>query len=809
MHKFLNLIFSPLIFALLLVSTAFSMAIGTFIGNDYGLETAHNFVYSSFWFTVLLALLSINMLGQIFMRRMYRREQFSVFLFHLAFILILLGGGITRYIGYEGVMHIREGEASNELILNDKSLDKRMGSETTLKVIKQLDFEVYLNDFEIERYPGSQSPSSYASAVSIRKQGQELFSYRIYMNHILKYDGFRFYQSSYDEDEKGTILSVNHDAWGTAVTYLGYFLMILGMLLSMLNRRTFLWKPRFQLPKASLILLLILTGSATFAQNQTKQVVAKDHAEAFGRLLLQNPQGRTEPIHTFSSAALRKISRKKSWKGLSPSQVYLDMHLNTDYWTQEAMIKIGHEGIRAILGIQSNYAAYRDLIQGQNYRLQEYVERAYATPPAQRSTFDKEVLKVDERVSICYSIYTGAFLRLFPIPDDASNHWYTPQQAHLQVLNNPADSAFLATIVPLYYQELQQAKQNGDYSIAQEILFGLQHYQRQYANYKLPSEFKVQLEMMNNKAQIFERLFRSYSSLGFLLLVVGLLSIIRGRKQPKIIVGTLHLLLFMAFLFHTLGLIIRWYLSGHAPLSNGYESMLFITWVTMLAGVLFRKSSALVLASTALLAGIGLMVAHLSYMDPQITNLVPVLQSYWLTLHVSVITGSYGFLSLGMLLGILNLLLFIFRNPRNRQHIDATLLNLTQLNNKTITFGLYFLSIGTFLGGIWANESWGRYWGWDPKETWSLITIFVYAFVSHARMIPGLRGVYSFNLLTIYAYFSVMMTYFGVNYYLSGLHSYAAGDPVPVPNFVYYTVGALLLLSIGSFVQMKRQAKTF
>jgi cytochrome c-type biogenesis protein CcsB len=232
--------------------------------------------------------------------------------------------------------------------------------------------------------------------------------------------------------------------------------------------------------------------------------------------------------------------------------------------------------------------------------------------------------------------------------------------------------------------------------------------------------------------------------------------------------------------------------------------MIYIAWASMLAGFLFRKNSTITLSVTAILAGIALLVAHLSWMDPEITNLVPVLKSYWLTIHVATITASYGFLALGSLMAFLNLGIMIFRTKKNIQRIDLTILELTNIIEMSLLVGLVLLTIGNFLGGIWANESWGRYWGWDPKETWSLVTIIIYAFVLHLRLIPGLRSVYAFNFTAMVAFSSVIMTYFGVNYYLSGLHSYAKGDPVPIPDFVYYTVFVVIVISLlAAYNEMK------
>jgi cytochrome c-type biogenesis protein CcsB len=291
-------------------------------------------------------------------------------------------------------------------------------------------------------------------------------------------------------------------------------------------------------------------------------------------------------------------------------------------------------------------------------------------------------------------------------------------------------------------------------------------------------------------------------------MLIGLIVIvIRGRKGASLFVKALGWLLFAGFLLHTSGLGLRWYISGHSPMSNGYESMLFISWVTLLAGFIFSRKSVFALSATAVLAGMTLLVAHMSFMDPEITNLVPVLKSYWLTLHVSVITGSYGFLGLGAILGLITMILLVLSNGKNRERIAATIDELTVINYKTLVLGLYLLTIGTFLGAVWANESWGRYWGWDPKETWSLITIVIYTLVTHSRLIPGMKDTYTFNLLSLFAFASVLMTYFGVNYYLSGLHSYASSDPVPVPVFVYVTVLVLVAISLGAYARYNRFKK--
>ena len=263
-------------------------------------------------------------------------------------------------------------------------------------------------------------------------------------------------------------------------------------------------------------------------------------------------------------------------------------------------------------------------------------------------------------------------------------------------------------------------------------------------------------------------------------------------------------LLTILFLLHTAGLIARWYISGHAPWSDAYESMIYVAWATQFFGLTFGRKSALTMASTAFVVGMILMIAHWNWMDPAIANLVPVLDSYWLMIHVAVIVGSYGPFALGMIIGGVSLFLILITTNKNKRKIKLRIKELTIINELAITVGLIMLTIGNFLGGMWANESWGRYWGWDPKETWALISIIVYAFVIHMRLIPGLRGAWIFNLMSIVAFASILMTYFGVNFYLVGLHSYASGDKIITPSFVYYSILIVALLGTTSYFKFKK-----
>jgi cytochrome c-type biogenesis protein CcsB len=903
--KYLKLLFSPAFMGILFVLFALAMAVATFIENDFGSAAAYSFVYDTRWFELILLLLVANLTGQIFEYKLYKKSKLTVFFFHVAFVIMIIGAGITRYFGYEGSIHIREGQEENQcfssakyigytikdekgnliaehskkysltsrsadnyksrisaggeefkivlakiipnavesvsgpvgispseqetgqnaFIFNlfadgkpfvvtlwdkadqntstevvtagNKSIELFYGSKVTV-----LPYSLRLNKFILDRYPGSNSPSGYKSdVVLVDKVANTEKPYMIYMNNILKYKGYRFYQSSFDKDEMGTVLSVNHDNAGMLVSYFGYGLLILFIILSIINKGSVFhnvnagyWKSPFRKTVPVIVLMILFSGLNTV--NAQKLVADKKAAEEFGKVLVQDQKGRTKPLFTLSNDILRKVTRENEFHGMSSMQVFLGLYLDFNNWKEEPMITVSNRDIQNKIGIRGNLASFVDLVdlnkQG-SYKLSADVDKAYGKAPGERNKYDKEVMKVDERVNIVYMIYTGDFMKLFPLKNQ-THTWGSSEEALNSAISRE-DSLYLKSIIPM----LAEALNTNNVSNARQISASISDYQTRFAGYELPSKSKTNAEILYYKIKIFERLFPYYATVGLIMLIGLLIMVIRGRKQESLFVKILGWLLFAGFLFHTFGLGLRWYIAGHSPMSNGYESMIFISWVTLLAGFIFSRKSAFALSATAVLASMTLMVAHLSFMDPEITNLVPVLKSYWLTLHVSVITGSYGFLGLGAILGLITMILLALSNSKNHERIGATIEELTVINYKTLTLGLYFLTIGTFLGAVWANESWGRYWGWDPKETWSLITVIVYSLVIHSRMIPSLKDIYSFNLLSLFAFSCVLMTYFGVNYYLSGLHSYASGDPVPVPSFVYISVILLAAISLVAY----------
>lgn len=1043
MKKFLNILYSTRLMAVLFFLFAAAMGVATFIENDYGTQTSKALVYNTWWFEAIMVFFVINFFGNIFRYRLHKKEKWPVLLFHVSFLFMLIGAGVTRYIGYEGIMVIQEGESTdkflsettyfnviidngteqknpihkpillsawgsnswgfstefkgqeinfelvdyipwaeqkliedengteylflvessdgtrhehyikkgtienihNVLIGFDSKIDEENGAtinftnsdgtlkmqskeagewfrmadqakgeiakdslqnfqyltlhtisglqfvipkpaekgvmktvsgekdDTRLDVIvvdvttnnkteriellggkfnslnsekltvdnlnfrmlygsKTLEtpFQIKLNDFQLEKYPGSETAASYASEVTVIAP-DETFDYRIYMNHILDFKGYKFFQSSYDisKEVEETHLSVNHDFWGTFLTYIGYSMLYFGMISILFAKNTrfdylkkSLRKIRKKKAALSLVTFLFLTVSINAQQHQQRQItdqqidsileaniVDNKHAESFNSLIIQDHGGRMKPAHTFASELVRKVTHQETFKGMSPSQVFLSMKENPRFWEVVPMIYLeeGNTEIREILGVpkDATHASLTDFLTPQGeYKIRTIVDEAIKKNV--KNKFEKDLEHINSRVDLVYRALYGDIFKIFPIPNDENNKWVSqPETLHAGFKGT--DSVFVRQVVPVYLQMLQKAKETNDYSQADKILDGIKNFQRKFGADVMPSEDRISLEIAYNKFNIFSRLAKYFGITGVLLIIIVVAQIFADKKILNYLIKGLVAVIIALFVFHTLGLLARWYISGNAPWSNAYESIIYVAWATMLFGLAFGRKSTLTIAATTFLTAIILFFAHQNWLDPEIANLQPVLNSYWLLIHVSIIVASYGPFSLGMILGIFVLFLMIFTTDKNKKKLDLAIKELTIINEMSITVGLIMLTIGNFLGGMWANESWGRYWGWDPKETWALISIMLYAFVLHMRLIPGLRSRYTFNLWSIITYSSIMMTYFGVNFYLSGLHSYASGDKVITPTSVYYSIGFVAILGTLAWFKHKKYYK--
>lgn len=1054
MKKIFDFLYSTQLMAVLFVVFATAMGVATFIENDYGTQTARVVVYNAWWFELIMVLFVINFIGNIFTYKLYKKEKWVNLALHLSFIFILVGAGITRYISYEGLIPIKEGESSNvifsegtflQLTINDgkdqkdpifkkmllsaakknnfsfttdfkgqevkvnlvdylpnvgeqivddpngddyllfvetsedghrhderikrgtfkdvhgilvgfdspddvtinfklvdnqlKIISKEAGnylkmndqSKGTLEkdieqnfeisalysigghnpddahtdhnhgnaikfvvpqpvfkakinyvstAIKQdsgnadmlifdvttnnktervnivggqyrtpeatllkvdnlnfniaygsrtylLPFSVHLNDFQLEKYPGSESAMSYASEVTIIDQANDKkFDFRIFMNNILDYRGFRFFQSSYsitDEYEQ-TVLSVNHDYWGTFLTYVGYTILYICLILMVVMKNTRMADLRkrlkdIELKKSKLLTIaLLLISTVLFSQQHnhklsdsqietllSKNMVSKEHADKFGRIVIQDAGGRMKPVNTFASELLRKVSKNDTYKGYDADQVLLSVTISPYTWFEIPIIYIekGNTKIRNILGIdeEDKYARLADFFNEKGeYKLQSYQEEA--SKKNNKSKFEKDVVNIDKRVNLLYSALGGSILNILPIKDDKNNKWVTPHET--QLLNYTAKDSIAAKSFNMYASSLQDAIQTNNYKLSNELLDGIFAIQKTFGKKVYPKDSQITYEILYNNYDVFKKLFSYYMYIGVLMFLFVIIQIFKNNKIISYLIKGSIALIILFFAMHTLGLAVRWYISNRAPWSNAYESVIFVAWATMLFGLIFGKRSSLTIASTAFLTSMILMIAHWNWMDPEIANLPPVLNSYWLMIHVSVIVASYGPFALGMILGFVSLLMMVFTNKKNKEKLDITISELTTINEMALIVGLVLLTIGNFLGGQWANESWGRYWGWDAKETWALISIMVYAFVLHMRLVPGLKGRFAFNLATVLSFGSILMTYFGVNFYLSGLHSYGSGDGVITPSFIYVSIIIIAVIATFAYIKFKK-----
>jgi cytochrome c-type biogenesis protein CcsB len=726
-----------------------------------------------------------------------------------------------------------------------KFTDKN-GDEVEVKVsygsqIIELPFYLKLRDFQLDRYAGSMSASSYASEVTLIDQKNNITQdHRIFMNNVLDYQGFRFFQSSYTQDEQGTILSVNYDFIGTNITYFGYFIMMLGMFFAIFGKTGRFQNLREQLVQLKtssiksifwvfILFSIIFNSENLLAENNQNVKINtssiedifkfnKQHASLFGQLIIQDQGGRLKPLDTFNIEILTKLTRKKNMFNLTSNQIILGMMLRPEIWRQIKIINIKHNKIKEILGVQKSEKSvafeqfFEDPEQFAGYKLQKYVSEAVKTDPKERGTFEKDLVKLDEQINVAFMVFTGSFLKIFPNPDAnkrkaENNKWYAPVEA-LQNFD-PKYAQEVQTLLLTYFQTIDNAilasdtnQSTTEWKKASLVLNSILEYQKTYGAEIYPSASKIKTEIIYNQLNIFEKGIPLYFGFGFVILLIGFVALFSEKHNFKTLIFVLSTSLMLLFFFYSIGLLLRWYISGHAPWSDAYESLLYIGWATTLAGFIFSKNSPITLGTTTILTGLILFVAHLNFINPQITNLVPVLKSYWLTVHVSLITASYGFLGLGSLLGFMALLLFTFKNSSNKAKqykIEKTIIELNIINEMNLIVGLFLLTIGNFLGGIWANESWGRYWGWDSKETWSLITILIYTIILHLRFIPKVNTSFVYSFSSLIAFASVLMTYFGVNFYLSGLHSYAQGDPVPIPSFVYYSIFVIFIVFVLAY----------
>ncbi|MDR3266066.1 MAG: cytochrome c biogenesis protein CcsA [Tannerella sp.] len=702
---------------ILLITIVILLAITTFVERSFGTPFVLHHFYGSWWMITLWAAIFATAFP-LFINRLIKNRKPALML-HLSLGVILAGAFVSYLTSEHGQIHLREDG----------------WTESSIKV----PFSLTLNKFELDYYEGTTTPMDYISHLTLN-EGEKKIETTISMNNIFKYKGFRFYQASYDQDLKGSILSISYDPFGITITYSGYLLLMLSMLWILFDK-----KGRFRSLIKSLSIICLLLISFT---SQAQRTLTKEEAQIFGRLSMFYNE-RIVPIDTYASDFTKKITGKSSYKDFNAVQVLAGYIFFPEEWQEEQMIKIKDKEIRRFVRNNSangNLLRLSDFFNSGVYKLsnEEMFEQ-----------HNKGMREADEKIGLILAQSTGSTMRIFP----QGNHWYSMTDDLSSV--NGEDTLFISKVLYMVSDLLQEE----DHHSAIDLLNKIAVYQHKIVESSI-SDRKTQIEIFYNKLHTADILYKINLLLGVFAFVFFIWETLTV-KNNQWINRILHLQLILAFAFLSVTLMLRWYISEHIPLSNIFETLMFAAWCIVLITLLFNKKSKVFTAAGLLLSGFILLVAALGAMNPQITKLVPVLMSHWLSIHVSLLMISYSLLAFMMFNGIAAIIIRL-TVKNSDQHIVKL-----QIISKILLYpALFTLTAGIFIGAVWANISWGRYWGWDPKEVWALITMLVYSFAMHSHSLKVFRKTLFFHIYSILAFLTVLMTYFGVSLFFSGMHSY-------------------------------------
>lgn len=714
------------------------MGAATIIEKYKGTDYVSSYIYGAWWFSALWAVLAAIAIVYFLQRKVKRASTVAL---HLSFVVILLGAFVTHVSSKQGVVHLRKGTTADTYLVNlgDKGVDER-----------KLPFKIQLDDFNVKYHDGTQAVADYESQLTILDNNAKSKGL-VSMNNIFSYSGYRFYQSSYDQDLRGSILSINSDPWGIPITYVGYALLFISLVWMLFDPKGAYRKLLHSelLKKGSLVVItLIASTSNTMALN----ALPKETAAKFGELnILYND--RICPLQTFAIDFTKKLCGSTSYEGYTAEQVLTGFIFWGDEWGGEKILKVKGGDLREALQLPKyvsvNTFFNRDM---GGYIIGPYVQEYYQ---GNQDTFHKQVADVDDRLQLVMELRRGTLLKIFPVATHANIVWYAPTDRIDSAYVSPDQQAFIANIFSFINQEVK----SGNYEQVNQIVDKIAKYQKKNGGSSLPSDTQVKSERIYNAVPFATILF-------MVNLTMGILSLFMYRKKGKPVETICKVVMALSFLALTLCLALRWIVRGTVPMSNGYETMLTMAWIIMLASLLICRKMRIILTFGFLMSGFMLLVSHINQMDPQISHIMPVLNSPLLSVHVSVIMMSFALLSLTFLCA-LTAIIFHFWGKRE---YEQPLMLLSQM---FLYPALTALGIGIFVGAIWANVSWGNYWGWDPKEVWALITFMIYAAAVHRISIPSMQKSMVYHTYMLVAFLSIVMTYFGVNFFLGGMHSYA------------------------------------
>lgn len=748
----------------LLKRTAFSLlgilllilTIATILEKIYGTDFVNEYIYSSVPFVILWGVTAITSLLYIIKSKLHRQP--VIFLLHLSLLFILAGAFTTWIYGEQGTMRVRQGEQQT--------------SFTDSKGIShQLPFSITLNQFEIIYYKGTLAPMDFISHISVAdKDCHRQIQGKVSMNHIFSYQHYRFYQSGYSEDNEGSVFSVSHDPYGIGITYAGYTLLLLSTVFFFFSPqsrfRQLLKSPLLHRSLTVILLLFAFSLNSNFlkANSTSPKVLPREVAEHFGDLyILYN--NRICPLQTFARDFTVKLYGSSSYKGLTPEEVLTGWLFYYDSWKNEPIIRIKSNEARKLLEIEGNYARLKDYISTINeYKLEKMMNHIRS---GEQVTDKRGIEEADEKFNIINLVCTGAMMKIFPCRNIAGKtlEWYSQSDQLPQDMDN--DKWVFIRKSMSYVNEMIVMKKYNDACL---LLEKIKKYQQKECDGLLPADNKFKAEKIYNQFDYSKSVAMACICIGLICFIYYCHCMASQKRTSRKAIIILNILLWIVFTYLSAAICLRGYVSNHLPLSNGFETMQFMAWCTLLLTFLLQRKFAMLLPFGFLLCGLTLMVSMLGESNPQITQLMPVLQSPLLSIHVVVIMIAYSLLAFIMLNGVTAIILHQSQKECKEQ------IERLQIISQIILYpAIFLLAIGIFIGAVWANVSWGRYWGWDPKEVWALITMLVYALALHPRSLPWFHRTMFFHVFCITAFITVLITYFGVNFLLGGMHSYANG----------------------------------
>lgn len=748
----------------LLKRTAFSLlgilllilTIATILEKIYGTDFVNEYIYSSVPFVILWGVTAITSLLYIIKSKLHRQP--VIFLLHLSLLFILAGAFTTWIYGEQGTMRVRQGEQQT--------------SFTDSKGIShQLPFSITLNQFEIIYYKGTLAPMDFISHISVAdKDCHRQIQGKVSMNHIFSYQHYRFYQSGYSEDNEGSVFSVSHDPYGIGITYAGYTLLLLSTVFFFFSPqsrfRQLLKSPLLHRSLTVILLLFAFSLNSNFlkANSTSPKVLPREVAKHFGDLyILYN--NRICPLQTFARDFTVKLYGSSSYKGLTPEEVLTGWLFYYDSWKNEPIIRIKSNEARKLLEIEGNYARLKDYISTINeYKLEKMMNHIRS---GEQVTDKRGIEEADEKFNIINLVCTGAMMKIFPCRNIAGKtlEWYSQSDQLPQDMDN--DKWVFIRKSMSYVNEMIVMKKYNDACL---LLEKIKKYQQKECDGLLPADNKFKAEKIYNQFDYSKSVAMACICIGLICFIYYCHCMASQKRTSRKAIIILNILLWIVFTYLSAAICLRGYVSNHLPLSNGFETMQFMAWCTLLLTFLLQRKFAMLLPFGFLLCGLTLMVSMLGESNPQITQLMPVLQSPLLSIHVVVIMIAYSLLAFIMLNGVTAVILHQSQKECKEQ------IERLQIISQIILYpAIFLLAIGIFIGAVWANVSWGRYWGWDPKEVWALITMLVYALALHPRSLPWFHRTMFFHVFCITAFITVLITYFGVNFLLGGMHSYANG----------------------------------